>query len=73
MKKTLKNAVLSAAVLLAVSGAGAQPVWAGSRSATIRVSCTILPMLEMSSATVPSEEIRLTDTGRLKLLTYTAL
>ena len=36
--------------LIAVLAVPSAEVWAGSRSATIRVSCTILPALELSSA-----------------------
>ena len=41
-------------VVLAVAGSLATPVFAGSRTASVRVSCTVLPMLEI---TLPSVKI----------------
>lgn len=41
-------------VVLAVAGSLATPAFAGSRSASIRVSCTVLPMFEI---TLPSVKI----------------
>jgi len=61
------------------------PLFAGSRSATVRVSCTILPMIEISSAKTPSiktnlgsdygvtESIRKAGNDKIKLYSITAL
>lgn len=81
MNRKLKNAVWAVSLSLALVLSQASPAWAGSRTATVRVSCTVLPMIEMSSNAAVLSNQRLASTeefraigGRgMKLISYTAL
>jgi len=53
----------------------ALPVWADSRSATVRISCTVAPMLEMTrNSTMAARETQIERAGqKIKLVSFTAL
>lgn len=46
--------VLAAVSVIMLGFALSSPVWADTRTATMRVSCTILPMIELSSPELPT-------------------